>query len=541
MMLHAGVKPATASRAVGLDAVLTGDTAPDTVTYWNVPAGTLAQEAIARGEGRLVADGALAVVTAPYTGRSPKDKYIVREPSTGNDIWYGKVNTPLDEHAFDLLYAKTLAHLASHDRFMTDAFAGADPAYRLRVRVISELASAALFARNMFIRPEESAPSGAAPEFTVLHAPRLRADPGTDGTRSEVFVVVHFGRGLILIGGSSYAGEIKKSIFSALNYVMAKQRVLPMHCSANVGEAGDSALYFGLSGTGKTTLSADPTRRLVGDDEHGWSEGGVFNFEGGCYAKLIRLNPEREPDIYATTRMAETLLENVVVDPETGALDLDSEAITENTRGSYPITHIANIVPEGMAGHPRHVFFLAADAFGVLPPISLLTPEQAMYHFISGYTAKLAGTERGVIEPQATFSACFGEPFLPMHPSVYADMLRTRMEEHPVRVWLVNTGWTGGPYGVGHRMDLVHTRALIRAALEGALDDAPMAVEPVFGLCRPVTCPGVPDELLDARATWPDAAAYDQQARRLAMMFRENFAQYADEVNLAVLAAGPRA
>ena len=378
----------------------------------------------------------------------------------------------------------------------------------------------------MFIRCE--ATDGFTPDFTVLHAPGLRADPATDGVRSEVFVVIHFGRGLILIGGTGYAGEIKKAVFTVLNYVMAKRGVFPMHCSANVGAAGDAALYFGLSGTGKTTLSADPTRRLVGDDEHGWSDAGLFNFEGGCYAKLIRLSAAREPDIYATTEMMGTLLENVVMDAETGALDLDSDAITENTRGSYPIDYIPNIAPGGMAGHPRHIFFLTADAFGVLPPISLLTPEQAMFHFISGYTAKLAGTERGVIEPQATFSACFGEPFLPMHPSVYAGMLRARMAERPVRVWLVNTGWTGGPYGVGRRIDLAHTRAMIRAALSGALDDAPMAREPVFGLHWPTTCPDVPDEILDARGTWPDGAAYDLQARRLAGMFAENFAEYAE-------------
>jgi phosphoenolpyruvate carboxykinase (ATP) len=539
-MLHEGVKPAASGRAGTHGEVLPIGMAPGAETYRNASAATLAEAAVARGEGRLAAGGALAVVTAPYTGRSPKDKYIVREPSTGDDIWYGAVNNPLDGAAFEQLHRKMLAHLAGHDRFVTDAYAGADPDHRLRVRVVSELASAALFARNMFIRPAEPVGSSFAPDFTVLHAPRLRAVPAEDGTRSEVFVVIHFGRGLILVGGSSYAGEIKKSVFSVLNYVMGKRGVFPMHCSANVGGQGDSALYFGLSGTGKTTLSADPTRRLVGDDEHGWSDDGIFNFEGGCYAKLIRLNPEREPDIYATTRMAGTLLENVVVEPETGSLDLDSEEITENTRGSYPITHITNIVPEGMAGHPRDVFFLTADAFGVLPPISLLTHEQAMYHFISGYTAKLAGTERGVIEPQATFSACFGEPFLPMHPSVYAEMLRTRMEEHPVRVWLANTGWTGGPYGVGHRMDLVHTRALIHAALDGALDDAPMKMEPVFGLRWPVSCPGVPDDILDARATWPDGAEYDRQARRLAQMFAANFAQYAAEVDPAVAAAGPR-
>ncbi len=404
--------------------------------------------------------GALAVITAPYTGRSPNDKFIVRESANDSGIWWGSVNAPISEAAFDGLLRKIQDHYRGRDLFVVDAFAGADPAYRLHVRVVSERAVGALFARNMFIRPDAAELADFSPEFTVLHAPGLRAVPATDETRSEVFVVIHFGRGLVLVGGSSYAGEIKKSLFTVLNHLMVDRDVLPMHCSANVGREGDTALYFGLSGTGKTTLSADPHRRLIGDDEHGWSNQGVLNFEGGCYAKLIRLNPINEPEIFATTAMPGTLLENVVVDPVTGRLDLDSEAITENTRGSYPIDYISNVVLEGVGGHPGHVFFLAADAFGVLPPISALTPAQAMYHFISGYTAKLAGTERGVIEPQATFSACFGQPFLPRHPFVYAKMLQERLEQHGAQVWLVNTGWTGGPYGVGERMSLPHTRAL---------------------------------------------------------------------------------
>jgi phosphoenolpyruvate carboxykinase (ATP) len=407
--------------------------------------------------------------------------------------------------------------------------------------VVSELAVTGLFAHNMFLRPPEEQLADFQPEFLVLQAPKLRADPVTDGTRSEVFVVVNFARKIVLIGGTSYAGEVKKSIFTVMNYLMTQSAVMPMHCSANLGPTGDTALYFGLSGTGKTTLSADPTRALIGDDEHGWSEQGVFNFEGGCYAKVIRLSPTGEPDIYATTRMFGTLLENVVVNPLSRHLDLDSEAITENTRASYPLHFIRNIVLEGCGGHPQNIFFLAADAFGVLPPISRLTADQAMYHFISGYTARLAGTERGVTEPQATFSACFGAPFLPMHPFVYAGMLRERIERHRSDVWLVNTGWTAGPAGVGgHRMSLQHTRALLHAALDGSLANAPTSADPVFGLHVPAACCGVPAEILQPRQTWADGAAYDAQARKLAAMFRQNFAQYAGQVTPEVVAAGPR-
>ncbi len=507
--------------------------------YWNLSPATLIEQSVERGEGMLADGGPLAIVTAPYTGRSPNDKFIAKEPSSENDIWWGKVNVPVSEATFEALLGKVLAYFQGRDLFVKDVFAGADPDYRLKVRVVSELAVTALFVHNMFLRPNEEQLVEFVPEFLILQAPHLRANPASDGTRSEAFVVINFARKIVLIGGTSYAGEVKKSIFTAMNYLMARRSVMPMHCSANVGPDGVSALFFGLSGTGKTTLSADPSRALIGDDEHGWSQAGIFNFEGGCYAKVIKLSPTGEPDIYATTSMFGTLLENVVVDPVTRELDLSSDAITENTRASYPIHFIKNIVPEGCGGHPKNVFFLAADAFGVLPPISLLTPEQAMYHFISGYTARLAGTERGVTEPQATFSACFGAPFLPMHPFEYARMLRERVQAHGSHVWLVNTGWTGGPPGVGRRMSLAHTRALLHAALDGDLAGMPVTTDPIFGLRVPAHCPGLPDEILQPRETWPDMAAYDVQARKLAAMFQQNFAQFADSVAPEVVAAGP--
>jgi phosphoenolpyruvate carboxykinase (ATP) len=510
-----------------------------TRTWWNLSPAVLVEEAVKRNEGVLADGGPLVIVTAPYSGRSPNDKFTVREPSSDGDIWWGKVNTPMDETVFERLYQKTLAHLSGRELFVTDAYAGADPTYRLQVRVVSEMAAASLFAHNMFRRPSDEALADFMPGFTVLHAPSLRADPAIDGTRSEAFIVVNFARKVVLIGATSYAGEIKKSIFTVMNFLMTKRAVMPMHCSANIGPDGDTALYFGLSGTGKTTLSADPTRALIGDDEHGWSQSGIFNFEGGCYAKVIRLSPIGEPDIYATTKMFGTLLENVVTNTVTRKLDLDSEAITENTRASYPLRYINNVAEAGIGGHPRNIFFLTADAFGVLPPISKLTPEQAMYQFVSGYTAKLAGTERGIVSPQATFSACFGAPFLPMHPGVYASMLRDRIREHGSTVWLVNTGWTGGAYGAGRRMSLAHTRALLAGALHGQLANAPTWVDPVFGLQVPAHCPGVPDEVLNPRKTWADPAAYDDEAVKLAGMFRKNFSQFADAVTPEVVAAGP--
>ncbi len=507
--------------------------------YWNLAPARLVELAVQRSEGVLVAGGPFNTITAPYTGRSPNDKYTVKEETTADNIWWGDVNVAVSEDRFACLYRKIMAYYQGRDLFIRDAYCGADPQYQLKVRVITERASANLFVYNMFVRPDPAELSYFDPEFTVLHAPGLQADPDFDGTRSEAFVVVNFAKKLVLIGGTFYAGEIKKSIFSVMNYLMPFRGVFPMHCSANVGQEGDSALFFGLSGTGKTTLSADPDRALIGDDEHGWSADGIFNFEQGCYAKVIRLSPTGEPDIYRTTGMFGTMLENVIVDEESRDLDLDDGSITENTRASYPIHYIPNIVPEGQAGHPRNVVFLTADAFGVLPPISRLSPEQAMYHFISGYTAKVAGTERGITEPKATFSACFGAPFLPLHPFKYAKMLKDRMKEHNTNVWLVNTGWTGGVYGVGHRMNLTYTRAMLTAALNGDLDDVEFQADPVFGVSVPTSCPGVPAELLIPRKTWVDKAGYDREAQKLAKMFQANFEQYASEVSAEVIAAGP--
>jgi phosphoenolpyruvate carboxykinase (ATP) len=501
----------------------------------------LYEHAVRRGEGVVTASGPFCAVTSPHTGRSPNDKVLVEEPDTAEQIWWGKVNQPLAPEHFDRLHADVEAHLRSQEVFVRDVFAGADPAYRLPIRFVTPNAWHALFVYNMFLRPCDGELTGFDPGFQVLHAPEFQADPALHGTKSGTFIVVSLARKTILVGGTRYAGELKKSIFTILNYLLPQQGVLPMHCSANVGADGDTALFFGLSGTGKTTLSADPERRLIGDDEHGWSDQGIFNFEGGCYAKVIRLSRDGEPQIYATTEMFGTVLENVVVDPETGAIDLDSQRITENTRASYPIHYIPNHVPDGMAGHPAHVLFLTCDAFGVMPPIAKLTPAQAMYHFLSGYTAKVAGTERGVTEPKETFSACFGAPFLPLQPSVYAEMLGERIARHGVQCWLVNTGWTGGAYGVGHRMKLSHTRAMIRAALVGHLDRVPTRPEAVFGFEVPTHVPGVPDAVLDPRATWRDPATYDAQATRLAGLFRKNFEQFAERVPAAVREAGPRA
>ena len=522
------------------DRRITPDLTGGGAVHWNLRTAALYEAAVRRGEGKVAAGGPFAAVTSPHTGRSPNDKYVVREPEADGHVWWGKVNQPLEPARYAALKQSVLRHLAGRELFVRDVFAGADPAHRLGVRFVSENAWHALFAYNMFLRPSAGELEGFTADFTVLHAPELQADPARHGTRTGTFIVLNFAEHTVLIGGTRYAGEMKKSIFSALNYVYPLRGILPMHCSANVGREGDVAIFFGLSGTGKTTLSADPTRGLIGDDEHGWSDQGVFNFEGGCYAKVIRLSAEGEPEIYATTRMFGTILENVALDEDTREVNLDSAEITENTRASYPIQYIANHVPGGQSGHPSHMVFLTADAFGVLPPIAHLTPEQAMYHFLAGYTAKVAGTERGVTEPQATFSACFGAPFLPLHPGVYAKMLGERVARHRVKCWLVNTGWTGGPYGVGHRMRLGHTRALVRAALEGKLADAPTREDPVFGIRVPRAVPGVPGEVLDPRGTWKDPAAYDAQARKLAGMFRENFARYADQVDERVRQAGPK-
>jgi phosphoenolpyruvate carboxykinase (ATP) len=511
--------------------------------YWNLSPVRLYEEALGRREATLAHAGPLVAETGAHTGRSPDDKFIVREPSSERDVWWGEVNRPISEESFDRLLAKTQEHLAGRDVFVFDGHAGADPAHRIGVRVVTELAWHNLFARNMFLRETDGAAlEGFEPDFTVIGVPSLKADPATDGTRSGTFILIHFGRRTVLIGGTEYAGEIKKSIFSVMSYHLPKRGVLSMHCSANYGrDKDDVALFFGLSGTGKTTLSADPERTLIGDDEHGWSDDGVFNIEGGCYAKVIRLDPEGEPQIFATTRRFGTILENVVSDPDSRVIDLDDDSKTENTRASYPVDMIDNVDLSGRAGHPRTAVFLTCDAFGVLPPVARLTREQAMYHFLSGYTAKVAGTERGVTEPSATFSACFGAPFLPLHPGVYARMLGEKIERHGVKVWLINTGWTGGSFGTGRRIALAHTRRMVTAALSGELEGVETRTDPVFDLAVPKHVEGVPDQLLDPRATWADPEAYDRRAAALAEMFADNFAKYAEGVGDEVRAAAPQA
>jgi len=505
---------------------------------WNLTPAALYEEAVRRDEGVIAAEGPLACRTGQHTGRSPNDKFIVREPSSEANVAWGKVNRSMEPAHFDVLHRELISSLSGKELFVQDCYAGADPKYRLPVRIVTELAWHSLFVRHLFIVDPGTGPAH-VPEFTVIDSPSFKADPKRHGTNSDVVIAVNFAKKLVLVGGTSYAGEMKKSIFSILNYLLPLRNVLPMHCSANVGPSGDTALFFGLSGTGKTTLSSDPDRGLIGDDEHGWSDRGVFNFEGGCYAKTIRLSAEAEPQIYATTRRFGTVLENVVVDPETRALNLDDDRLTENTRAAYPIHFIDNAVLSGQGGHPRNVVMLTADAFGVLPPISRLTPEAAMYHFLSGYTAKVAGTETGVTEPKATFSTCFGAPFLPLPPSRYATMLGERIAQHQARVWLVNTGWTGGPFGVGRRMKIGQTRAMIRAALGGALDAVKYEQDPIFNLDIPTSCPDVPSEVLKPRNTWAHGAEYDAQAAKLARMFVENFKAFEDGVSAEVLAAGP--
>jgi phosphoenolpyruvate carboxykinase (ATP) len=505
--------------------------------YWNLNTPELYEEIARREEGIFSDHGALIVDTGEHTGRAAKDKAIVREPSSADNVFWGEVNKEFSEEKFNALRDRMMAHTKGRELFVQDTFAGADPRYRLPVRIITELAWHSLFARTMFIN--NAGDEQHKPEFTIINLPSFKADPERDGTRSSTFILMDFSQRLVLIGGTSYAGETKKSVFTILNYLLPQRGVMSMHCSANVGDKGDVAIFFGLSGTGKTTLSADPERRLIGDDEHGWSDNGVFNFEGGCYAKVIKLSPEAEPDIYRTTRMFGTVLENVVYDPETRALDLDSAAKTENTRAAYPLESIPNIVPEGHAGHPQNIIMLTADAFGVLPPVSRLSPEQAMYHFLSGYTAKVAGTEKGVKEPEATFSTCFGAPFMVLHPGVYADLLGKKMAEHKANCWLVNTGWSGGPYGEGQRMKIAYTRAMIRAILNGTLAKVETQADPVFGLNIPTSCPDVPTEVLTPRNTWKDPEAYDRKARELAHRFNENFKKYADGVSEAVRAVAP--
>jgi phosphoenolpyruvate carboxykinase (ATP) len=507
--------------------------------YWNLNTPELYEEIAKRDEAVLSDHGALIVDTGEHTGRAAKDKAIVREPESENKVFWGDVNKDFSKEKFNALKERMMAYARGRDLFVQDTFVGADLKYQLPVRIVTELAWHSLFARTMFIsNRQEAAPQ--QPEFTVINFPGFQADPQRDGTRSSTFILMDFSQKLVLIGGTSYAGETKKSVFTLMNYLLPQRGVMSMHCSANVGAAGDVAIFFGLSGTGKTTLSADPERRLVGDDEHGWSDDGVFNFEGGCYAKVIKLSAEAEPDIYRTTKMFGTLLENVVYNSSTREIDLDDAGKTENTRASYPLTSIDNIVPEGYAGNPRNIIMLTADAFGVLPPVARLTPEQAMYHFLSGYTAKVAGTEKGIKEPEATFSTCFGAPFMVLHPGVYADLLGKKMARHDAACWLINTGWSGGPYGVGQRMKIGYTRAMIRAILSGELAKIETTTDPIFGVNVPVSCPDVPAEVLQPRNTWADKEAYDRQASDLARRFNENFKKYEAGVTEAVRAVAPK-
>ena len=497
---------------------------------WSLPAEQLLELSVSNKEGKLTEFGALVVLTGPYTGRSPNDKFTVRSGEPGDKIDWGEVNRSITVDQFASLHQLVIAHYDGKEAYVMDAAAAAHPEYRLKVRVVTEQAWHSLFARNMFLRLAEGEHAGHVPEFTILHAPTCAADPALHGTYSKIFIAINFEKKLALIGGTSYAGEIKKSLFTVLNYLLPLDGVMAMHCSANIGESNDVALFFGLSGTGKTTLSSDPDRRLIGDDEHGWGDDGVFNFEGGCYAKVIKLSEKLEPVIYQAAHRAGTILENVVMDDASGEIDFDDARFTQNTRVSYPIEFIEDAVLEGRGGPAKHIFFLTADAFGVMPPISKLTREQATYYFVSGYSSKLAGTEKGLgKEPQATFSACFGAPFLPLHPKVYSDLLGAKIDQHNVNVWLINTGWTGGPYGVGERINLPYTRAMVSAAMNGALDEVAYREDNIFGLQVPKTCPGVPDQVLNPRETWEDKAKYDIQAHALAARFRKNFTQYVGE------------
>ncbi len=512
-----------------------GETA--TVIHLDLSVAELVEHALANGEAVLAANGALRATTGKYTGRSPRDKFIVRHSDNPLDVAWGKVNQPLDPSHFAQLHRKVEHYLAERSHYVTDGFAGADPRHRIAVRVVSEYAWHSLFIRQLLLRPSASGdPTGTKP-FTILVAPGVHADPAVDGTNSDTFIALDFKQRIALIGGTEYAGEMKKSVFTILNGELPGRGVLPMHCSANVGEQGDVALFFGLSGTGKTTLSADPSRRLIGDDEHGWSDAGVFNFEGGCYAKCIGLDREREPQIWDAIRFG-SVLENVVLDDATRQPDYTAQTLTENTRAAYPVDYIPGAVQAGMGGHPSTILFLTADATGVLPPVSRLTEAQAMYHFLAGYTSKLAGTERGVEEPQPTFSTCFGEPFLPLSPMAYARMLGERIRRHEARVYLVNTGWSGGSYGEGSRIALRHTRAIVQAAIDGSLERQTFANHPVFGLAMPTACPGVPQEILDPRGTWRDPLRYDEMARRLARQFVENQSRF--DLDPEVLAAAPK-
>ena len=508
--------------------------------YWNLSTPTLYEEALMRGEGQIAQFGPFIVETGPHTGRSPNDKFIVEQSSSRDKISWGKVNRPIAEEYFDRVYNHMLTYIQGRDVFVQDCYAGADPQHRITVRAITEYAWHSLFTQSLLIPTDKLSPDR-SPDFTIIDFPGLHANPELHGTNSEAFILVNFKRNLVLIGGTRYAGEIKKSVFTYLNYLLPSQGVLPMHCSANLGPNGDVALFFGLSGTGKTTLSSAPGRQLIGDDEHGWSDRGVFNFEGGCYAKTINLSKEVEPEIYACTHKFGTVLENVILDPVTRQIDLDDDTLTENTRAGYPITHLDYIAPEGVGGHPKNLIMLTCDAFGVMPPVAKLTTEQAMYHFLSGYTAKVAGTEQGLGKgPEATFSHCFGDPFMPLDPAVYANMLGEKINQHQVDCWLVNTGWSGGAYGEGTRMKIAYTRAIVDAVLKGKLADVPTEPDPIFRIHVPTACEGVPSEILKPRNTWKDGAAYEIQARELAKMFAENFEQFTDSTTEAVRAAGPK-
>ncbi len=509
--------------------------------YWNLSTPALYEEIVRRREGSIAHLGPLVVHTGHHTGRSPKDKFIVKESSCADKVNWGSINQPLDEEKFNLLFARLSAFLQGRDVFIQDLFGGADMKYQIPVRVITEYAWHNLFARDLLIQPKKPVRHNSPDTFTIIDAPRFHAVPEIDGTKSEVFIVVNFAKRIVIIGGTSYAGEIKKSVFTILNYLLPSRGVFPMHCSANIGKSGDVALFFGLSGTGKTTLSADPDRFLIGDDEHGWSADGVFNFEGGCYAKVVRLSAEAEPEIYGTTRTFGTVLENVIMNSDSRTIDLNDASLTENTRAAYPLTHIKNHVASGTGGHPKNVIMLTCDAFGVMPPIAKLTTDQARYHFLSGYTAKIAGTEKGIgKDPEVTFSTCFGAPFMPLHPTVYSKMLGEKLSKHDVQVWLVNTGWTGGPFGVGSRIKISYTRAMVRAALEGKLNSVPTQQEPYFGFHIPTACPDVPAEVLNPKNTWKNSADYDSKTRELVSRFKKNFEQFASYATSEVINAGPQ-
>ncbi len=508
--------------------------------HWNLGTGPLVEAAVRNGEGLLAKDGPFVVETGKHTGRSASDKFIVKDAETEETVWWGKTNVPMDPAHFAALKADFLAALGQKDTlYVADLFGGSQPEHRVNVRIVNEYAWHNLFIRTLLVRPTAEELAGFVPEYTIIDLPTFRADPARHGCRSETVIAVNLSEKLILIGGTAYAGEMKKSVFGILNYLLPVKGVMPMHCSANIGPDGDTAVFFGLSGTGKTTLSADASRTLIGDDEHGWSDTAVFNFEGGCYAKMIKLSAEAEPEIYATTKRFGTVLENVVIDPVTREIDLDDASLAENSRGSYPIDFIPNCSEKNLGPVPKNIIFLTADAYGVLPPIARLTPDQAMYHFLSGYTARVAGTEIGVTEPTATFSTCFGAPFMPRHPAVYGNLLKERVNKGGVTCWLVNTGWTGGKYGVGSRMPIKVTRALLNAALDGSLNAVEFRIDPNFGFEVPVSVPGVESRILDPRETWTDKAAYDDTASRLVQQFVDNFAQFAEHVDASVLDAAP--